>query len=126
MHNTLIISLRRIHATITNKNKTKTLSYIFFLFLFLDYHKHHKDRLWAPKDVETRAEKRVFQHPPRGPADANILEKHVCALLLHKTLFSLENFTENAPESLFSCTLHWSWKTRYLQTFWKRRFQGRD
>ena len=54
-------------------------------------------------------ERRGFQHLPKSPADVNVSENHVCLLLLHKTVFSLKNFSVNAF---------------FLYLYWKRRFQG--
>ena len=42
------------------------------------------------------------QHLPRSPADVS--EKHVLSLLLHKNIMKLEYFGENASKSFFSCT----------------------
>ena len=40
-----------------------------------------------------------FQHLLRGPADVHVSEKHVWSLLLHKNIFSLKRFGENASQS---------------------------
>ena len=36
-----------------------------------------------------------------GPADVNVSERHVWSLLLHKNIFLLENFRENASKRSF-------------------------
>ena len=50
---------------------------------------------------ETQPERRGFQHLQRGPAVVNVSEKPVQSLLLHKNIFSLGNFGENATKSFF-------------------------
>ena len=57
---------------------------------------------WALREVlKPEPERRVFQHLPPGLADVNVSEKYVWSLLLHKNIFSLENFGEIASKSYF-------------------------
>ena len=77
---------------------------------FLDYHIHYKDRTWFSMHYHllglrevSKPEKKgeCFPNLPRGPADVNVSEKHVWSLVLHKNIFLLENFGENASKCLF-------------------------
>ena len=50
--------------------------------------------------LKLEPEKRGFQHLPRGPADANISEKHVW---LHKTFCCSKNFEKMLWKVIFCC-----------------------
>ena len=64
-----------------------------------------------------QSERRGFQHLPRSPADVNVSEKHVWSLLLHKNIFSLENFGEIVSKLLFTYTYNGAEKLVTCESF---------
>ena len=55
--------------------------------------------------VETRAWKARVLTTPKGLADVSVSENHVWSLLLHKVIFSLENFGKTLLKVHFCITI---------------------
>ena len=72
---------------------------------------------WAPREaLKPESERRVFQLLFSGQANVNVSENHVWSLLLHRNIFSLDNFGDSEYASIFFLYLQWHANARYLGT----------